>query len=259
MAISNDGIAKLTIPLPPLAEQDRITRILDESDVLRRLRTEADGRTGFLASALYFDMFGDNHADARGCRDARLEELTTRVTDGIHLKPVYTESGVPFISVKDVTTRRLRFDDCRYISSADHERFTKRCKPEYLDILYTKVGATYGRAAVVDTDREFSIYVSVCLIKPNKSLVEPLYLSETMNSPAVKNQADQRIKGIGVPDLHLDQIREFLVSLPPMERQREFASRVGQIHGLEASQRASRSGLDELFESLLSRAFVGDL
>lgn len=189
----------------------------------------------------------------------RLAEVATRITDGVHLKPNYTESGVPFISVKDITTGRLLFDKCKFISAEDHERFTTRCKPERLDILYTKVGATYGRPAIIETDREFSIYVSVCLIKPRKELVDPYFLNATLGTGAVKKQADRRIKGIGVPDLHLDQIQSFRIPLPPMSEQREFARRVNAVEKLKTTQRASLARMDELFASLQHRAFRGEL
>jgi len=258
-AITNDGIRKLTIPLAPLAEQARIVRILDEAEALRRLRSKADQATEALVSSLFDSMFGDPISNPKGVQVVRLADLTTKITDGVHLRPDYTGTGIPFISVKNITTGILKFDDCKYISPADHERFTKRCKPEYLDVLYTKVGATYGRAALVDTEREFSIYVSVCLIKPNKELIEPQFLAAAMNTAAVKRQADQRIKGIGVPDLHLDQIREFLLPMPHIDHQRRFANRVCEIRELEAAQANSRKRLDDLFQSLLHRAFQGAL
>ena len=116
--------------------------------------------------------------------------------------------------------------------------------------MYTKVGATYGRSALVDTDREFSIYVSVCLIKPNRDLVEPIFLNTTMSTPAIKSQADRRIKGIGVPDLHLDQIQNFLVPLPPLEKQRSFAGHVLAIERVRTAQRASLARLEDLFAAL---------
>jgi type I restriction enzyme S subunit len=104
-------------------------------------------------------------------------------------------------------TGTLIFDECKFISQEDHEKFTKRCRPKYLDILYTKVSATYGRPALIETDKEFSIYVSVCLIKPNKAIIDPRFLAEALRTPALKREADRSIKGIGVPDLHLDQIQ----------------------------------------------------
>jgi type I restriction enzyme, S subunit len=74
----------------------------------------------------------------------------------------------------------LNYSLCKVISLDDHLKFTKRCKAEYLDILYTKVGATYGRPAIVDVNYEFSLYVSVCLIKPDKKIVDPFFLNAAL-------------------------------------------------------------------------------
>ena len=257
--LEKDLMLDLEVVLPPLPEQEGIIRILDEADQLRRLREESDRRSKDLIPSTFHEMFGDTSVAVKNCKVVRLEEVTTRITDGVHLKPNYTSSGIPFISVKDITTGKLKFDHCKFISREDHERFTKRCKPEYLDILYTKVGATYGRPALVDTSREFSIYVSVCLIKPNKNLIEPQFLNTVMGTAAIKGQADQAIKGIGVPDLHLDQIKNFLIPLPSIELQRKFTDRVAEIKAYEAAQAASWAQLDRLFLSLLHRAFQGEL
>jgi type I restriction enzyme S subunit len=232
---------------------------MDEADELRKLRAQADLRTAALIPSLSHKMFGDPILNPKGCKVVRLEEVTARITDGVHLKPNYTTSGVPFISVKNITTGKLKFDDCKFISAEDHAKFTKRCKAEYLDILYTKVGATYGRPALVDTEAEFSIYVSVCLIKPNKSIIDPHFLEIALGTPAIKHQADRSIKGIGVPDLHLDQIRKFLLPLPPLAQQKEFARRVSEIRVMQTEQATSRQRLDDLFQSMLHRAFNGKL
>jgi type I restriction enzyme S subunit len=204
-------------------------------------------------------MFGDPVSNTKKVKVVKLAEIASRITDGVHQKPNYTEWGVPFISVKDITTGKLIFDQCKFISVTDHERFTKRCKAERFDILYTKVGATYGRPAIVETDQEFSIYVSVCLIKPKKDLVDPYYLTAALGTAAVKNQADRRIKGIGVPDLHLDQIQSFLIPHPPIELQREFARCVSGVEKLKTAQCASLAEFDALFATLQHRAFKGDL
>jgi type I restriction enzyme S subunit len=257
--VSKDALNGLYIPVPPLTEQERIVKLLDEAEELRKLRAQADRRTAALIPSLFHDMFGDPISDPKGYKVARLEEVTTRITDGVHLKPNYTMTGIPFISVKNITTGQLTFDDCKFISAEDHQKFTKRCKAEYLDILYTKVGATYGRPALVDTKTEFSIYVSVCLIKPMKDVIDPHFLEVALGTPAVKSQADRSIKGIGVPDLHLDQIQKFLLPLPPLSLQKEFAVRVSDIRALQAEQAASRRRLDDLFHSMLHRAFQGEI
>lgn len=257
--IKTEDLASLEIPLPPLDEQRRIAAILDLADELRRKRRQALKRFESLVQSLFIDFFGDPSRNSNNSDMVRLADVSTRITDGVHQKPVYRDEGVPFISVKNITTGVLRFDDCKFVSWEDHERFTKRCRPERGDILYTKVGATYGRPALVDQDVEFSIYVSVCLIKPRKDLINSKFLCAALGLPAVKGQADRRIKGIGVPDLHLDQIREFLIPLPSLSEQREFSAQISAVERIIIGQKISLVKLDALFASLQYRAFRGEL
>ncbi|WP_029646318.1 restriction endonuclease subunit S [Methylomicrobium lacus] len=257
--VNKEDIGELAISLPPLPEQRRIAAILDHADTLRAKRREALAQLDSLTQSIFIDMFGDPLTNPHDTRVVRLSEITTRITDGVHQKPNYTDEGVPFISVKDITTGLLKFDGCKYISLEDHKKFTRRCKAEYLDILYTKVGATYGRPALVDTEREFSLYVSVCLIKPDRKLVDSHFLNAALGTAAIKKQADSRIKGIGVPDLHLDQIQNLLIPRPSMGKQRLFAERVATIQNQKNQHQQSLSEMDSLFASLQHRAFRGEL
>src|SRR4029077_14285073 len=79
---------------------------------------------------------------------ARLNDLTHLITDGTHRTPQYQEKGVPFLSVKNVRPFIVRDEDVKWISKTEHEDINARCNPEVGDILYTKVGATFGYAAV---------------------------------------------------------------------------------------------------------------
>lgn len=175
----------------------------------------------------FVEMFGDIKDTEYNV--SKLNDLANLITDGEHRKPNYTISGKPFISVVNITTGELKFDDCKYVSEDDNNKFRRRCNPELNDILYTKVGATYGRSAIVDTNIDFSLYVSVCLIKPKKEIINPLFLMHSLRQPYVKTQADKCIKGIGVPDLHLIEIKNFNIIVPPIELQNQFAEIVKQI------------------------------
>jgi type I restriction enzyme S subunit len=204
-------------------------------------------------------MFGDPLHSPKGWQVEKLNDICIQITDGVHLRPKYTGSGIPFISVKDITTGRLSFNECKYISQQDHEQLVKRCKPEFMDILYTKVGATFGRPALIETQREFSLYVSVALIKPNRDMVDPVFLNEVLASQEVKRQAERSVKGAGVPDLHLVEIRSFKVPLPPIDIQKAFVSQTRKIHELQVRQQRAVESNNLLFNSLVQRAFRGEL
>jgi len=193
----------------------------------------------------------------------RLEDITYLVTDGTHFTPKYKEEGVKFLSVKNVRPFFMREEHVKYISQEEHEQLIKRCKPENGDILYTKVGATYGYACKVDLAYEFSIFVSLCLIKPVYEFLLSDFLEILMNSELVFRQARQRVSGSGVPDLHLVEIRDFKVPLPPLEEQhqivREIESRLSVCDKVEQSIAESLEKSKALRQSILKKAFEGKL
>ena len=145
----------------------------------------------------------------------RPDHLCYRITDGAHHTPTYTPSGIPFLSVKDVSRGVLDFSDTKFISEDQHEDLTKRCKPEFEDILLTKVGTT-GIAKIVDVDRPFSIFVSLALLKFPRRYLFPRYFELMINSPLVKQQSSENTQGIGNKNLVLKHIRNFAVPLPPL-------------------------------------------
>ena len=109
----------------------------------------------------------------------RLENISEKITDGAHKTPTYVKEGVPFISVKDIRNNEIFFDDTKFISLEEHKELYKRCNPEKGDVLVTKSG-TIGRTAIVKDDIEFSLFVSVALIKNIKNVINSNFLSYAM-------------------------------------------------------------------------------
>lgn len=251
--ISKGIVENLEIPYKEKKEQIEIANKLDKITGILKIRKQQIKQFDEIIKSQFVKMFGD--IENTKYEVYKLNELTNLITDGEHKKPNYTENGTPFISVVNITTGELKFDNCKFVSEEDACRFNKRCNPEKDDILYTKVGATYGRSAIVDTDNKFALYVSVCLIKPKKELINPIFLNYTMRQPYVKTQADKCIKGIGVPDLHLIEIKNFKIILPPIELQNQFADIVKQIDKQKLKIEKSLKEMQELYESLMEKYF----
>ena len=137
----------------------------------------------------------------------KLEDICELITDGTHQTPEYCENGgVIFLSSKDVTERRIDWDNVKHIPEKLHEDLYKRLKPQKNDILLAKNGTT-GVAAIVDRDEIFDVYVSLAVLRPKKGIY-PKYLLYAINSPTAKRQFDSGLKGVGVPNLHLSVIRK---------------------------------------------------
>jgi len=200
-------------------------------------------------------MFGDPVTNPMGWDVKSLSELTKQITDGTHHTPTYTESGVPFLRVTDITKSN---DSKKFVSKKEHQELIKRCKPEKNDILYTKNG-TIGVGKVVDWDFEFSIFVSLCLLKPIHEIVAVKYLNHFLNTPFALRQAMKHSKEATIKNLHLVEIKKMKIPYPSIEKQKEFVIKLDAIEKQKHQAQANLEKSNDLFNSLLQRAFKGEL
>lgn len=112
----------------------------------------------------------------------KITDLFYYINDGTHDTPTYTDVGIPFYSVEDITSSF----NCKskYISESLSNKLNKRCNPEYGDILLTRIG-TIGEVYLINYNHQSSIYVSLALLKPYKH-VETKYIYTYMKSELFK-------------------------------------------------------------------------
>lgn len=193
----------------------------------------------------------------QGWEIKKLGEVCEKITDGTHQTPKYFDEGVIFLSSKNVTSGKIDWDNVKYIDEKQHLEMHKRVAPRVNDILLAKNGTT-GVAAIVDRDVIFDIYVSLAYLRP-LSVVTPHYLLHFINSPLAKNQFNKRLKGAGVPNLHLEEIREVEIPLPPLPEQQRIVSILDQTFAAVAKAKANAEqnlkNAKELFESYLETLF----
>ena len=254
--ISKSIVESIEIPLPEVNQQKEIAEKFKKLEQLISLRKQQLAKLDELVKARFVEMFGDPVTNPKGYEKYKLENLARKISDGVHSKPDYTETGRPFLSVVNINKGVINFKNCKYVSEDAYQKMIKSTHPERGDVLYTKVGATYGIPAYVDTDIAFCLYVSVCLIKPKREVINPRFLSLSMEMPYVKHQADRRIKGIGVPDLHLNQISEFEILCPPLKEQDIF---IYFVERLDEEKRVVQQSLDklELMKKALMQEYFG--
>lgn len=160
-----------------------------------------------------------------------LDRIAYKLTDGAHHTPTYTAEGVPFLSVKDMSSGKLDFSDTRFISEEQHAELYRRCDPEAGDLLITKVGTT-GVPVIVDTDEPFSLFVSVALIKAPWELISVEYLRLLVDSPFVRKQSADGTQGIGNKNLVLRTIGAFQIPLPPRAEQHRIVAKADELMAL---------------------------
>lgn len=151
----------------------------------------------------------------------KLKFLTNQIVDGTHFTPEYLDDGIPFLRVTDIKESCFDLSDIKKISYKEHKELSKRCKPEKGDLLLSKNG-TIGRTIIVDWDYEFSIFVSLCLIKFKK-----VFLAKFADYVFKSNLFDQQIsdnaKAVTIQNLHLEKIKEFEIVFPSLSEQQQIA------------------------------------
>lgn len=158
----------------------------------------------------------------------RLGTILEKLTDGAHSTPKYVSSGIPFISVKDISQGFISFDNTKFITKGEHEELCKRCDPKKGDILLTKVGTT-GIPVIVDTDVEFSLFVSVAQLRFNHSYINANYIKYLILSPLVQMQCKENTKGVGNKNWVIKDIANTLIILPPLAEQQRIVDKVEEL------------------------------
>ena len=130
--------------------------------------------------------------------------------------------------MKDISNGKLGFANCKFITVEEHSELYKRCNPEKGDILLTKVGTT-GIPVIVDTEEEFSLFVSVALLKFNQTMMYNKYLIALINSPLVQKQADKNTRGVGNKNWVMRDIANTLIALPPLFEQHRIVQKLNDI------------------------------
>ena len=252
---------KLCIALPPLAKQERIVKLLDEADELRKLRAQADRRTNDVIPSLFHEMFGEN-AKKPNVR-VKLEQIA-EVVSGVAKGRKFNGRlpvEVPYLRVANVQAGHLDLSEIKTIQALPEE--VKELALRKGDVLLTEGGDfdKLGRGAMLERDLPNCIHQNhVFRVRVEQSKLDPIYFAQFL----LTGEARMYFLGCAkrttnLASINMTQLRALPVLLPPLSLQKEFAARVSEIRAMQAEQATSRRRLDDLFQSMLHRAFQGDL
>jgi len=265
--------------LPPRAEQTRIAAKLDELLAqVDTLKARIDAipallkrfRQSVLAAAVSGRLTEEWRAASNigepcsSWEDIKLSELCTLVTSGSRgWADYYSESGAIFIRSQDINTDELDIADTAFVKLPESSE-GKRTRVQAQDILITITGANVGKVARVKQPLP-EAYVSqhVALVRlqnPENAPFIELYLKDIGSG---RGELAELAYGGGKPGLNLSNIRDLAFVLPSQDEQTEIVRRVGQLFAfadqLEAKVASAKSRIDHLTQSILAKAFRGEL
>lgn len=274
--ISPKVIEFISIPLPPIKEQQRIVnRIeslfakLDRAKELieNTLAQFEQNKMAILHKAFTGELTvkwrKENNIDLSSWQDYQLKDICEKITDGTHNSPINTDLGdYMYITAKNIKEEGIDLSKITYVSSDIHEKIYARCNVEFGDVLYIKDGATTGIATINTIKEQFSLLSSVAVLKPKKNKLLAKYLVYKLNSNEVRNMMINNMSGVAITRLTLTKIKQAKMKFPTIEEQQEIVNildnllaKYNKIKNLE--QQLEK--IELLKKAILAKVFRGEL
>lgn len=216
--VTRGDLKAYMVDLPKITEQRQIATVLDAISRQIRVAKNLVAKIQITRLATLESLLKE--ANPRG-RTRRLESATSRIVDGVHHTPTYVDSGIPFITVENLTRGPgISLTPCRYVSPRAHAEYRKRIEPLSGDVLVSKDG-TLGVARLVPKDFPVaSVFVSVAVLRPTPSVLRADFLRLFFDTDDFRKQLRTLSAGSGLQHIHLEHFRQFLIpDLDPSEQQ----------------------------------------
>lgn len=258
--LNQENARSIEIPLPPLEEQKRIVKILDEK--FAQLETVKANAKANLQNAK--DLFQSQLTKAFSnttWEKKRLGDICG-VTDGDHMPPPKSKDGFPFITISDINkdTYTIDFSNTFYVPESYYNDLKENRRPKSGDVLYTVTGS-YGIPVLVK-DEVFCFQRHIGLLRPSEE-INSNFLFYWVLSPEAKNQADDVATGAAQKTVSLGSLRNFEIPLPPLSEQKRIVEQLDslseKVRSLEEIYTKQLSNCDELKQAFLAKAFAGEL
>ena len=264
--VSDRDVLGSVIPLPPIAEQYRIVRRIDECmeriDEIRQLREEGVYESQAIESAVFHDLLHDGRGVPRW-QFVRLGDLTTSSKYGVSSRAQLEPTGVPIVRMGNIVGGYLDFSDLKYVELPDEKKRKYLLCPGDVLINRTNSLELVGKAATFDRDEGDWVYASYLVrIQVDRNRVLPEYVTATINSRIGRNYVlSTARRAIGMVNINAKEMAGFPISLPPLDIQRKFVDRLAEVRRVSQQVRKglSAANADQLSNAVLRKAFSGEL
>jgi type I restriction enzyme, S subunit len=265
--VKMDELRTHRIPLPSLHEQQRIAALLDRADAIRRKRREALSLANDFLRCAFLDISQEIRNGTIAGEIKQIGSLLSEDNNPIRTGPFgsdllhseFTAQGVPVLGIENVVTNRFRWTEPRCISF-DKYQSLKRFRVFPQDVIVTIMGTT-GRVCIAPADLPECISTKhLCVLTPDKSKVSSLYLwASLLFDPVVRKQAAQAGKGAIMEGWNMSIVRELEIAVPTHQALERFDATAKRAESLRERHEALELESEQLFGSLSSRAFNGEL
>ena len=257
--ISKGYISEIKIPLPPLDQQKKIAAILDAADEYRQKTKALIDKYDQLTQSLFLDMFGDPVTNPMGWDEEPLSNSIDAIIDYRGKTPPKSTNGIPLLSSANVQSGMIDLSYKQFISASNYAKWTVRGLTQPLDLLFTTEAPVCEVALIPSDGRVYQISRRVMALRFDKYKLNPVFGLNLMLQRNWVDRLKKLTRGSTVPRLLKPDILKQTIIRPSVNKQNQFAERIAQIEKQKQQAEASLVKAEELFNSLLQRAFKGEL
>ena len=186
----------------------------------------------------------------------KLKDCCLSISDGDHLPPPKTHSGIPFITISNIdSTNHIDFGDTLFVSKDYYDKLDSIRKPREKDILYSVVGS-FGKPVLIKENKEFVFQRHIAILRPNNSIADSHFLYYEMLTRDFYMQADSVAIGAAQRTVSLTSLRNMTVKLPPLPIQHRIATILSRYDTLIENYQKQIKLLEEAAQRLYKEWFV---
>jgi len=275
--ISQQALRNVRMHLPPLAEQTRIAakldKLLTQVDTLKaRIDAIPALLKRFRQSVLAAAVSGRLTKNIEGSDlppGWQLVKFSTVVSDlryGTAQKCDYNGGETGVLRIPNIGDNGIRLNDLKSSNFSPAE--TNKLSLKKGDILLIRSNGSVelvGKSAVVGSREEGLLFAGYLIrVRPNAEKAIAGYINYWLKSPAVRQIVEMTARSTsGVNNINSEEIKSLIFTMPPLPEQNEIVSRVEQLFAiadqLEAKVASAQNRIDRLTQSILAKAFRGEL
>ena len=218
-SLTKANLLQIEINVPDMDEQRYVVRVLDKICRLTDLQQQELHNLDQLVKSRFIELFASVEAEDT------LQNLCTFI-DYRGKTPEKVESGLPFITAKNIRMHRMSFDTLEYISKETYDRVMTRGFPQIGDVVFTTEAPLGNVCRIPFIETEF--YIGQRIITMQTERLEPAYLEYALSSDEFKRKIAEKSSGSTVTGIRSKLLEQLTIPVPPRAQQERFAAFVEQ-------------------------------
>ena len=252
--LNKSKLNDIKIPYCDIETQKKILEVLDKAQELIDKRKDQIEALDELVKSRFIEMFGN----LKNLETMELSKCANFI-DYRGKTPTLSENGIRMINAKSVGNGVFKYIE-EYVSEETYNSWMKRGFPEPGDVLFVTEGHTFGNVCrIPESLNKFAMGQRVITLQGNKDIINNVFLAQYMQTNDFKVKIDKYKTGSSAQGIRSKELQKILIPIPPIELQNEFADFVKQVDKLKSQMETSLKELEDNFNSLMQKAFKGEL